>query len=330
MKYTRSDAKAYSRQFMRGIWAAAATPFEPGSMKIDERGFRKNLRHWIDDLMVDGLFIAGKQGEFFSMSLAERKLVMEIAVEEAAAGPRKIQTIMSASDQNLDTVVELAEFAERIGGDYIVVHAPMLHFHDTHEQPVMEYYRHIAAKVNIGMALWSHPDNGFLMSPEFCAKLAEIDNVVAIKYSVPRDMYVKLTQLAGNKILVSTASEAEWLDNVIELGWQLYLCSSPPYTLQTKNDRRIREYTDLAFAGNFSEARKVRDSLDPVRHAFRQSKPSDKPFAHQKFWQELLGQVGGPVRRPLLELTDAEKAAIKDAFFSCGLNVSSKARDAAE
>ena len=29
--------------------------------------------------------------------------------------------------------------------------------------------------------------------------------------------------------------------------------------------------------------------------------------AHGKYWQELLGQVGGAVRRPMLELTDEEK-----------------------
>ena len=334
MDYSKRDAKTYSRQHMRGIWAAAATPFKPGDLRIDEAGLRRNIRHWLDDLAIDGLFVAGKQGEFFSMSVAERKRTMEIAVEEAKrGGPRgKAQTILSASDQNIDTVVELAKYAEAIGGDYIVVHAPTLHFHDAHDECVMEYYKYIASQVNIGIALWSHPDNGFLMSPELCARLADIENVVAIKYSVPREMYAKLTRLAGDKILVSTASEKEWLDNILELGWQLYLCSSPPYTMQTKVDLRMREYTDLAFAGKAKEAKAVWESLEPVRHAISATKPKEKPYAHQKFWQELLGQVGGPVRRPLLELTDAEKAATRKAFEGCGLKLpgTSATRVAAE
>ena len=49
------------------------------------------------------------------------------------------------------------------------------------------------------------------------------------------------------------------------------------------------------------------------------SKPTDKPQAFGKYWQELLGQVGGRVRPPMLELTDAEKATIREAFESCGL-----------
>jgi len=35
----------------------------------------------------------------------------------------------------------------------------------------------------------------------------------------------------------------------------------------------------------------------------------------------LLGQVGGYVRPPMLELTDAEKAAIREAFETCGLKL---------
>jgi 4-hydroxy-tetrahydrodipicolinate synthase len=134
-------------------------------------------------------------------------------------------------------------------------------------------------------------------------------------------MYAELTRLAGDRILVSTASEAEWLDNILELGWQLYLCSSPPYLIQTAHDLRMREYTDLAFAGEAQKARAVRDSLNPVREALRGTRPAEKPHAHQKYWQELLGQAGGRVRPPMLELTEAEKAATRAAFATCGLNL---------
>ena len=321
MKYRKHEAKDYSRAHMRGIFAADNTPFREGDLALDEAGLRRNMRHWIDDLGIAGLFVAGKQGEFFSMSFAERKRTFEIAVEETAG---KAQTVLSCSDQNIDVVLELARHAEAIGGDYIIVHAPVLHFHHAHDDCVREYYRYIASQVSIGIALWSHPDSGYLLSPELCAELAEVPNVVAIKYSVPREMYVKLTQLAGDRILVSTASEEEWFDNIVELGWQLYLCSSPPYTLQTAVDRRMREYTDLAMAGSVKEAKRVRDSLNPVREAIRKTRPPGKPYAHQKYWQSLLGQVGGPVRRPLVELSEAEKAATRAAFETCGLRLAKK------
>lgn len=326
MKYTKKDAKAWSRHHMRGIWAAALQPFnEDGS--INEAGFQSNLRHWIDDLGVDGVFVAGKQGEFFSLSIPERKRAMEAAQE--AIGDRA-QTIMSCSDQNMDVVLDLARHAQNIGADYIVVHAPVLHFLKAQDETLYEYYKYISERVDIGIALWSHPDSGYLMSPELCARIADLPNIVAIKYSVPRPMYTKLTELAGDKIIVSTASEKEWFDNIVELNWQLYLCSSPPYLLQSKYDRRMREYTDLAFAGKIEEARKVRDSLDPVRHAIDSTCPKEKPQAHSKYWQELLGQVGGPVRRPMLQMTATEKELTRKAFETCGLRISSAQSAAAE
>ena len=316
-RHARGEAKAYARETMRGIWAAALTPMLPGGA-IDEAGLRANIRHWTRDLGIAGLFIAGKQGEFFSMSLAERKRLFEIAVEETEGVAR---TIMSCSDQNMDVVLELARHAEAVGADQIVVHAPVLHFVSEREETLLAYYRTVSEAVGIGIALWSHPDSGYVMSPELCARLAELPNVVAIKYSVPRPLYAELTRLAGDRLIVSTASEPEWLDNVLELGWRLYLCSSPPYLLQSKADQRMRAYTELAFAGRAEEARRVWRSLEPVRAALRDTRPGGKPQAHQKYWQELLGQAGGTVRAPMLPLTDAEREATRRAFEGCGLRV---------
>jgi len=293
---------------------------------VDEAGFRRNLRHWVDDLGIDGIFVAGKQSEFFSMSVEERKRSFEIIIDEIGD---RAGTIASCSDQNMDVTIELARHAQAVGCEYVVVHAPVLHFLHKQDETLYQYYKTISEQIDIGIAMWSHPDSGYLMSPELCARIAELPNIVAIKYSVPREMYARLTRLAGDKLIVSTASEEEWFDNIVELGWRLYLCSSPPYLFQTKVDRRMREYTDLAFAGDTARAKTVRDSLNPVREAFRRTRPAEKPPAHSKYWQELLGQAGGRVRPPMLELTEAEKEATRRAFEACGLRVNGLAKSSA-
>ena len=317
MNYAKTEAKDYARENMRGIWAAALNPFN-ADLSMNETGLRANIRHWIDDLDIQGLFIAGKQGEFWSMSLAERMRNMSIAAEECG---ESAGTIMSISDQNVDTVLDLGRHAQSCGADYVVVHAPMLSFCHDRDEVLYNYYKYICDRLDIGIAMWSHPDSGYLMEPDTCARIAELPNIVAIKYSVPRDMYVRLSHMIGDMIHVSTSLEDDWLDNIEELGWKLYLCSSPPYQLQTKNDRRMHDYTQLAFQGKFAEARKIRDSLDPVRAAFKTTKPGGKPTAHGKYWQDLLGQAGGPVRHPMLNLTEQEKAAIRTAFDGCGLKL---------
>ena len=108
MKYQKADAKAYAQEHLRGIWAATLTPFD-AQLRLDEAGWRRNLRHWYRDLGIRGLFVNGKQGEFASMSVAERKLAAEIAVEEAGSDRG---VMVSCSDQSLDTVIELARHAQ--------------------------------------------------------------------------------------------------------------------------------------------------------------------------------------------------------------------------
>jgi 4-hydroxy-tetrahydrodipicolinate synthase len=326
MKYRRKDAKAYAREHLRGIWAATLTPFT-ADLELDEAGWRRNLRHWYRELGIAGLFVNGKQGEFYAMTLEERKRTAEAAVVEKGGG-----VMVSCSDQSLDSVLELARHAEAIGADYIVVHTPLLYFGAHTGDTLLNYYRRIADEVDIGLVLWNQPpDCGYLLEPELCLRIAELPNVVAIKYSVPRETYSRLSRMAGGRLIVSSSTEAEWLDNIVELGWQVYLCSTPPYLLQTPLDRRMREYTELAFKGDVVGARRVSESLEPVRKALKGTRPPGKAAAHQKYWQELLGQAGGAVRPPLLALSAEEKAATRAAFEACGLRIkeSTKERNAA-
>ena len=316
-KYSKTEAKEFAQENFRGIFAATMTPFSPDGT-ADEEGLRSNLRHWIDDLDISGLFVNGKQGEFFSMTVAERKRQFEIVVDEVGD---RCRTVMSCSDENLDTVLDLGHHAQTIGADWIIVHAPPLYFHTNVDAVLKEYYRHIAEQLEIGVAIWHQPDYNYVVEPEVCADIADLQNIVAIKYSVDRDRYARLTDMTRGKLIVSTSSEDLWLENIVELGWQVYLCSTPPFLMQTKVDQRMNEYTRLAFNGEIDKARTVRDSLNPVRAALKDTRPADKPHAQQKYWAGLLGQAGGPVRRPLLELSGAEKAAVQVAFDSCGLQV---------
>ena len=167
MKYQKSEAKEHAREHLVGVWAANLTPFDAQG-QLDEAAYRDNLRHWIRDLQLGGLFIAGKQAEFFSMSMHDRKKLMEIAVDEArlagnrgGVGPCGI--ITSCSDTNLDTVLELAQHSQDIGADYIIVHSPVLHFGADTDETIYEYYRYLSEKVNLGMAMWNHPDCGYTM-----------------------------------------------------------------------------------------------------------------------------------------------------------------------
>ena len=215
------------------------------------------------------------------------------------------RTILSCSDQNLDVVIDLARHA---AGDRRRLHRGACAGAALSARAGRDAAANITAtiseQVDIGIALWSHPDSGYLMSPELCARIAEIAQRGRDQVQRAAGDVRAPDAACRRQALVSTASEEEWLDNIVELGWRLYLCSSPPYSAADQVDRRMREYTDLAFARR-GGARQERCGTASIRcaQAFKRTRPAEKFHAHQKYWQELLGQVGGAVRRPLLELT---------------------------
>ena len=134
------------------------------------------------------------------MSLAERKRTFEIAVEEIGGA----RTILSCSDQNLDTVIELAKHAQAIGSDFIVVHAPVLHFLTAQDETLMAYYRAVSEQVDIGIALWSHPDFGLPDESRSCARGSPTYPTSSRSNTACRGRCTrKLTRLAGDKLIVS-------------------------------------------------------------------------------------------------------------------------------
>lgn len=138
---------------MRSIWAAGLTPFAADG-SINKAWFHVYINHWIEGTGIAGFFIAGKQGEFFAMSVAKRKRRFDIAVP-ACAG--RAQDIMSCSGQNADVVLNLAAHAQACAADYIVANAPILHFFKAQGETLQRSCEIIASAVDVGIALWSHP-----------------------------------------------------------------------------------------------------------------------------------------------------------------------------
>jgi 4-hydroxy-tetrahydrodipicolinate synthase len=99
----------------------------------------------------------------------------------------------------------------------------------------------------------------------------------------------------------------------------------------------MREYSELAYAGDFAAAGALRDGIAPLREVHERwiREPWLQhhliPIAQIKAWCDMIGMVGGPVRPPLLPLTAAETAAMQADLAGVGLldRVASRVRDRA-
>jgi len=118
MNYRKSEAKEAARAQFRGLWAAITTPFIP-DLQVDESGLRHNMRHVTNNLKIEGVFCTGVMGEFWSLTVAERKRIVEIVVEEAKRGGCKV--IAHTRHHSAHQTVELTQHAERTGADFVIL-----------------------------------------------------------------------------------------------------------------------------------------------------------------------------------------------------------------
>ena len=214
----------------------------------------------------------------------------------------------------------MTRYAEDIVADLAIIINPKFYFGAMTDEGVYQYYKYIADRVNIGISLFNQMEHGYLMNPELVRRIAGIENIIGIKnVATPADVR-QVRILCGYKIAV-TANEEDWLVNYISHGGEVMLPSPSPYVLQSKNLKLIKEYTTLAVRGEITKAWEVYKRMEPIRRALNNVTVPGKVQATFKYWTQSLGMVGGDgrVRLPQMELTEAEKRAIKTAVESTEL-----------
>jgi len=225
------------------------------------------------------------------------------------------------SDPVLENTLEMTTYAEEIGADFAVIINPKFYFGSMTNEGVFQYYKYIADRVNIGIVLFNQMEHGYLISPQLISRIAEIENIVAVKHTGPPEDVLQTRILCGDKVVVSTPHESNWLLDLTVKGQQFSIGSPWPFVLQSKRLKLIKEYTTLAMKGEVAKAWEACRRLEPIRRALRNVTVPGKIHATYKYWTQSLGMAGGDgrVRLPHTELTEAEKRAIKAAVESTEL-----------
>jgi 4-hydroxy-tetrahydrodipicolinate synthase len=318
MKYRKSEAKEYAAKRMKGLWGATLTPFTP-DYKIDEQGFRHNLRHCIDELHMEGMFLNGLMGEAFNQTMAERKRIMDVTMEEAKGD----MVIMPyTSDPSVENTLELTKYAEAVGAEFAIIINPLFYFGAMTEEGVFQYFKYIADRVNIAIALFNQVAHGYLMSPRLLSKLAEVETIVAVKDIAPAPDISLARALCNKDFIISDAdTEDNWLINLTVNDQPALIANPMPFVMQSKKLKLMKEYSEAGVRGEISKAWEAYRRLVPIRMALSKVTPAGKKQATYKYWTQFLGMIGGDgrVRMPMQELTSQEKQAIEMAVKSTDL-----------
>ncbi len=318
----RSRAKELAFEKVRGLWIAIPTPFhEDGT--IDEPTLRRSVDHYVDGLGVDGIFCGGVMGEFWALTLDERRRGHEVVVD-ATAG--RVPVMAHVGHHVYAEAAALSRHAHEIGVDFAIAMNPYFPIHPS-DDLVRNWYRRLAAESPIPLFLFNTAYSGYSISPELIAELAELDTVCGIKNPKPHDHLLRVQELAGDRIVVCDAAEQDWLSLHLDHGFQSLMSTPALAMFQTPQRRPITDYTALADAGDLDAAWELHATLSGERAAFRRwmhdrwlaRRTGAIPIAELKAWLGLMGLPQGPVRPPLVPLADTELEALAVDLDRLGL-----------
>lgn len=231
---------------MRGIISALMVPYnEDGS--INEKGLREIVRHNIDKMKVDGLYVGGSTGENFMISTEEKKRVFEIAIDEAKD---EVQLIAQVGSINLHEAVELGKYATDLGYKCLSAVTPFYYKFDFEE--IKNYYETIVRETQNNMIIYSIPFlTGVNMSLSQFDELFANPKIIGVKFTAG-DFYLleRMRKAFPDKLILSGFDEM--LLPAVIMGVDGAIGST--YNV---NGLRAKQIFDLAREGKIKEALEI-------------------------------------------------------------------------
>src|SRR5215471_5472990 len=218
--YPKYAAKQAARERFTGLWAAITTPFGVAGT-LDEAALRRDLDRLTGDLRIDGIFCGGVMSEFWALSGAERRRLVEVVVECCRG---KCPVLAHTGHHSAAETIELTRHAARAGADFAVVINP--YYPPAADDGLHQWFAHVCAGVDLGVWLFDTSYSGVTLSTELIGRLAEIDNVVGIKVGRDHARYLDLLARFGDVMLVCSPHEETWLENMTCHGQRVYMSSA--------------------------------------------------------------------------------------------------------
>lgn len=147
---------------------------------IDYELWGRHLDH-LADAGIDGVLLFGSIGEFYSVSLEDKKAVVDFAIK-CVAGRMKV--FVGVGDTVYDHVLDLTRYAQKAGADAVLAVSP--YYFGPTDDAAEKYFGGIADATDLPVVLYNFPARtGTDLSPELVARLAAAHpNICGIKDTV--------------------------------------------------------------------------------------------------------------------------------------------------
>jgi dihydrodipicolinate synthase/N-acetylneuraminate lyase len=318
--YTRAEAKEWARATWRGACNVIIPSYRRDLRSLDEAGIRHDVRRNIELGFWGALLVSE-----VPMTDTELRTFMDVAVDEAAGRQR---FLLQLSFDTLDQMRAAARTAQDAGVDALLMAYPNSFYPRTVAE-LTAFTREVCQASDLGVLLFCAPHynlerldvSGYPMA--VWDELVDLETIVGLKYEVGQPgvlgSYECFRRFADRGVVVCDPYEPNLLvwSDLFDVPWvgtsnYEYLGDLVPRILTSLANGDRATAVDLYWKAQ--PARVVRDRL--------RREVLGGNLNHRYLWKYqawLMGYNGGPLRGPVMKLTDAQMHAAADAVLRAGL-----------
>jgi 4-hydroxy-2-oxoglutarate aldolase len=301
--HTDLEAEEMYREKLSGVFAPITTPFD-GNGEVSYKDLEENIKK-LNSSRLRGYLVLGTNGEFKSLTEAERRKVLEAVVRVAAKD--KVVMAGTGRESTKESIVATKEAAS-IGAHFASLIAPSFFAKKMTDAVLLNHFRQISDASSIPVLLYNNPEVAVVTySTGLIGEIAKHPNIVGMK-DTSKGNFASYFLAAGPDFNLLAGSAGFFLEALVMggVGGVLSIANFAP-------DACCTVY-DLWKAKKLDEARKEQYRLMTLNQ-----KVSGKfGVAGVKAAMDLAGFYGGPPRSPLMPLTADEKRKLQEDLVASG------------
>ena len=265
-----------------------------------------HLVEWHIESGTDSIVAVGTTGESATLDVKEHTQVIKRVVEVAAG---RIPIIAGTGANSTTEAIELTQAAKDHGADACLLVAP--YYNKPPQEGLYQHHKAIAEAVAIPQILYNVPGRTAVdLLPETVCRLAELDNIVAIKEATGDVERGKaIIDNTPDDFLVYSGDDATCVE--------LMLVGGKGNISVTANvaPKEMAELCKLAIAGEAEAARTLNKKVAGLHETlFIESSPIPVKWA-----LEQMDKIGPGIRLPLVSLSKASEEPLLAVMKSAGV-----------
>jgi 4-hydroxy-tetrahydrodipicolinate synthase len=288
----------------KGSLVALITPMrDDGS--VDEKAYA-DFVDWQIKEGTNGVVPVGTTGESPTLSHAEHRRVVEIAIEVSAG---RVPVIAGAGSNSTEEAIALTRHAKEAGADAALVVTP--YYNKPTQEGMFLHYTAIADAVDLPVIIYNIPPRSVIdMSVETMARLAKHRNIIGVKDATANLVRPLHTRRACGEDFCQLSGEDHTALAFNAAGG--HGCISVTANVAP---RLCSQMQAAWFEGRVADAMALQNRLVPLHDAlFAETSPGPVKFA-----ASLLGKTSERCRLPLAPLMPPTRERVKAAMAEVGL-----------